>query len=419
MSKVTRSDLTLANSSATLLSLYDSVPALQNVSSTLENFLNNSKSTLVGPGFDSVRNKLNIYNEALPVVINTIDLLHDNIKAANNSMINYMGQFYSLDDSNVGDIRSKVNSLKSMINSYKSMDSNQIDWNYIAYLENVVAYFELLLSKLEGLAGADASAYGKISASLTDINNITAKINSIDINTFAAENVKVDDLLEEININAGVDSANPANMFGDYSSTGQHGIDLSTLKNAMKDKYGENSEEYKELLATIERIEAYGYSQKDAQWANLACRGSNYANSGCQPTSMAVICSYLTGKEIYPTDVYNYNSSTSVEGLKQKYNINSYYIKKIQSEWNQVLDRGGCIMGISETAGGAYNDAHAIAIMKRIPNYFGPGVDGYMIHDSFWPNNDLKVWTWEQILPPGSSDAYAFENAGTSNLQTT
>ena len=107
MTKVVASDLVAVQSS----SLFGNISKVGSLSSSMDGsiskFRSESPSTLKGDGYDMVRTKMSIYEDAYNKQAKLCEILANNIQAANNSMLNYMEDYSVLDDSLVPEIEAK------------------------------------------------------------------------------------------------------------------------------------------------------------------------------------------------------------------------------------------------------------------------------------------------------------------------
>ena len=92
MARVIASDLGAANSN-NMSNIESVVSMASKLSSQIDTFNSDSKSKLVGGGFDAVRTKLDLYKNVAEAMKTIGTNLMSNIKNANNSMLNYEKAF--------------------------------------------------------------------------------------------------------------------------------------------------------------------------------------------------------------------------------------------------------------------------------------------------------------------------------------
>ena len=191
MAKVLASDLGAANSDN--MSNIESVIAMASkLSSQISTFNQDSKSKLVGGGYDAVRTKLSLYQNVSDVMKTIGTNLISNIKNANNSMLNYMEGYSELDDSKIGEITARLNQISGYINYLRSASSKDgVDYSsLISYWEGIYAELSHYKQLLEGLAGTDAGLYGSLGAVIEDVANMFRAGEGINVNTFTKDGFK-------------------------------------------------------------------------------------------------------------------------------------------------------------------------------------------------------------------------------------
>lgn len=186
MALVNKSDLNSVKNSLSYLETI--ISENNNLINVINLFSTNSKEKLKGSAYDSVRNKLELYIDALKKQNAICDNLRQNIISTNNQMINYMEEYSSLDDSNIETVRSSITKAKSEINIINKLISQTSDSQYIAQLRTAIEALnkdierlEKLLKKLEGLQPEDDSLKDKLSPVVSDITNYNSAVNNINV----------------------------------------------------------------------------------------------------------------------------------------------------------------------------------------------------------------------------------------------
>ncbi len=189
MALVNKGDLTSVNNSLSYLETI--VNENNSLINTINLFIANSKNELKGSAYDGVRNKLSLYIDALQKQNTICEVLKQNIMSTNNQMNNYMEEYNSLDDSNIGTVRAAINKAKSQINIINNMISGSTDSQYISELRRAidalskdVERLEKLLRKLEGLQPEDSELKEKLSSIVSDIANYKSAVSDIIVTSY-------------------------------------------------------------------------------------------------------------------------------------------------------------------------------------------------------------------------------------------
>ena len=189
MALVNKSDLSSVKTSLSYLETIEREN--NNLINTINLFSTNSKAELKGSAYDSVRNKLELYVDALKKQNTICSNLRQNIISTNNEMINYMEEYSSLDDSNIDNVRAAITKAKSQINIINNLISKTSDSVYIGQLRTAIEALnkdidrlEKLLKKLEGLQPEDNNLKGKLAPVVSDIDNYKSAIDGISVTPY-------------------------------------------------------------------------------------------------------------------------------------------------------------------------------------------------------------------------------------------
>lgn len=201
MAVVYSSELSDANSSSMISSLENHISSFVKLSNQIYDFIGSSESELVGGGYDAVRTKLSMYADAFKKQAQICNTLVGNIKAANNTMLNYMEGYTKLDDSEIETIDGELTNAKNMLAWLKdysyiwvkdpeTQEKTQIErrngsQGQIDSYEIIIEELDKLLRKLKELSSKDAEAYAMISGSESDVNAYHNCINGMSISTFS------------------------------------------------------------------------------------------------------------------------------------------------------------------------------------------------------------------------------------------
>lgn len=184
MTVIYNNELSSANSSNMITELEKEIDTSTKLITIMSDFLTSSTTKLVGNGYDAVRAKLSLYNDALSKQVKISQNLSNNIKAANNIMINYMDGYDMLDDANIDDIKNSIADTKSFLDWLKSYSTvtrtnskgetvtESVRNGTNAEIESwtgILHEFEHLLELLENLKPTDESAFSLLDSVKTDI----------------------------------------------------------------------------------------------------------------------------------------------------------------------------------------------------------------------------------------------------------
>ena len=172
------------------------------IASVIDGFNGTSQSLLTGNGYDAIRKRLEFYADALRKSATICSLFANNVTAAQNQLANYMEDLDEIDDALIGDTTNKLNAAKADLarleSYYKTTwtDKNgnsHVEWHRVGTDEEIeeckeaIKYLDHLLTKMIGLAGADADAFSLLSDIANDINHLDQAINGIEVLSFAPD----------------------------------------------------------------------------------------------------------------------------------------------------------------------------------------------------------------------------------------
>ena len=201
MAKIYNIDLQNANNSA-------SVSLLQNLSQEsiqmcekISSFIEQSKQSLVGGGYDAVRTKLSLYIDAFKIQSQVYNNLYSNIISSNNSMSNFMEGYTELDDSKLDEIKANLIDAKSTLNyltSYRITNRSEMEEDenispiyqrngsseLINFYSSTINELEKICEKLVQLQEKDNQYFSNISVVNDDIQSYSNSVNNISTSTF-------------------------------------------------------------------------------------------------------------------------------------------------------------------------------------------------------------------------------------------
>lgn len=150
----------------------------------LHAFINGTTEVLKGPAYDAAREKAQSYMTTLDTRSRLATELAASLQSALSSMSSYMDGYAELDDSKLPEIESQMNSVRATINqiiyNYNNTEGSTGGYSsLIAPYEAQYKELEKLKQKLEGLAGADGAAFGKLGSLTSEIASYETNISMI------------------------------------------------------------------------------------------------------------------------------------------------------------------------------------------------------------------------------------------------
>ena len=186
---VNKSDLDAASSSVNVNNLTKDKEDAQAVINAIQDFISSSKEELVGESFDAIRQQLNNYSILMNRRITAADALISAIKQANTSLGNYMDGEAKLDTDDYDKFKAEYDSAKSTVESLNaSISSYDPDEDEVSLsslisqrdaAEATAAKYKRLMELLEGLPGADGSAYGMLTSGSADSDTFQSMVGDI------------------------------------------------------------------------------------------------------------------------------------------------------------------------------------------------------------------------------------------------
>ena len=190
MAKVEKSDLSNMNTSINFISQL--ITDNQDIITSLKEFNTNSVNTLKGTSYDALRNRLSYYIDAFEKQNKIYENIHNNFIVVNNSMINYMEEFNSLDDAYIEQTRTAIENaekqlayLEGIVNNSRLTEANrQQIRNAINKLKEEIPRLKKLLEKLTGLKPKDNELDSKLETTKQDIETFNNTVKNITITKY-------------------------------------------------------------------------------------------------------------------------------------------------------------------------------------------------------------------------------------------
>lgn len=186
---VNKVDLDDANESTSVNNLKKDKEDAQAVIGAIQDFISSSKEVLVGESFDAIRKQLNNYSILMQYRIRAADSLINALKDANNSLVTYMDGEAKLNTDDYDTFKSEYDKAKQSADSLnariRSYDSDK-ETASLSSLESqrdaaeaTATKYKKLMDLVEGLPGADSTAYNKLTSGAADADTYRGMVGEI------------------------------------------------------------------------------------------------------------------------------------------------------------------------------------------------------------------------------------------------
>ena len=187
------SDMTSANGSSMISSLETASSEAGSFGQVISSFRSETVNNLVGPGYDSIRNKMGLYQDALQKVTTISNNLISNLKAANNSGLNAMCGYSELNTADVPELTARLSTAERILEVLETVVYNEQTKSYetigsestIQAYRNIIAELRKLLRILSELPGKISSARAMINGSETDASSFASAVGNITVSTYS------------------------------------------------------------------------------------------------------------------------------------------------------------------------------------------------------------------------------------------
>lgn len=194
MTLLKKSDLQSANSSGTFMSaLISDQEDAQELINSIQDFISSSTDYLKGDAYDAVRAHLETYIPILQTRIKVANSIMEAIKAANNSMIDYMEGEDTLDTAELEGLRLQYNAYRGQAerslasaNAYITPEAKSqamAEYERCSALAREVNKKIQLLENLDSQDNAVYASLASIEAEITAFKNAVSDINAIKYTT--------------------------------------------------------------------------------------------------------------------------------------------------------------------------------------------------------------------------------------------
>ena len=162
--------------------------SLSNLSSIVLDYCSIANNELSGEAYNIIINNLNLFSDKFKFFGNSIDIFINNAVSANNAVINALGEFDSVSDKELDELKKELLGLKIKIaikkknsknNTSKDATTSDDDENS----KDINSYYETLsileqkIEKIEKALSDANSADSNGVGGITDIENIISKFN--------------------------------------------------------------------------------------------------------------------------------------------------------------------------------------------------------------------------------------------------
>lgn len=176
MSKAVKSEIVAMRSSSVISALRKDADDAKDLSRAIDSFVNGSSRKLTGQNYDEARAMMAQYIPILQSRAEAAEAMADAIKSGCLSLAWYMGKFEVLDEALRAEYEQRLSEAEAALAALQSMSWDDDDFNLFNYWNAYFTYKSIIeeckeyLAKLDGLPGADSSAYSPISEAASSFN---------------------------------------------------------------------------------------------------------------------------------------------------------------------------------------------------------------------------------------------------------
>lgn len=167
MAKAVKSEIIAMQNSGVVSALRKDANDAKNLCRVIDRFVNGSSRKLTGQNYDEARAMAAQYIPILQNRAETANAMADAIKSGCLSLAWYMGKYEVLDEALRGEYEQRLREAETALAALQAMsfddDVNMFDyWSAYFTYKSIIEECKDYLAKLDGLPGADASAYAPI-----------------------------------------------------------------------------------------------------------------------------------------------------------------------------------------------------------------------------------------------------------------
>ena len=186
------SDMTSGSNGKLISTLETASSEANTFSQVISLFRSTTVTSLVGPGYDSIRNKMGLYEDGLNIIKTIGDNLISNIKAANNAGLNAMQGYGELNTENLVELTNRLNTSKQILQVlYAMLSSGELTdeeassvASSISSYESIIERLSKLIDILNKLPGRIRGARSMLNGSESDASNLCSKVSNINVSTY-------------------------------------------------------------------------------------------------------------------------------------------------------------------------------------------------------------------------------------------
>ena len=192
MAHIFSSDLTMANGSDIIVSLDIAALDATRIKDNIEAFRTSTVNNLVGPGYDTIRNKMSLYQDGFNKISTICNNLRSNILAANNSALNAMQGYDELNTEDLPELNDRLEKIKKIISILETLVPDYDEngkflgtYHTLGSGESINMYkslkteLEKLIKVLNELVPKLNAARAIIDGSESDSNNFVSAVDSV------------------------------------------------------------------------------------------------------------------------------------------------------------------------------------------------------------------------------------------------
>ena len=196
------SDMTQANGSSMLSSLETAASEARTFKQVISNFRTETTTNLVGQGYNAIRDKMGLYQDALEKLATIADTFKANLVAANNAGLNAMQGYSELNTADEYELTERLHQanailsiLKTEVDDYEyNYTTQQYEWvgrrtigsaQSIAAYEGIIRELDRLLRVLHELPGKIQSAWSILSATESDVGSFSSAVSGISATSYS------------------------------------------------------------------------------------------------------------------------------------------------------------------------------------------------------------------------------------------
>lgn len=345
-----------------------------NTSNNIEKFQDDK--SIDSPSYKLIKEKMEVYKNALSVIKNMSDVLSSHIENGNNSVISKVRGDGVVSTDNLDEISTNLNNTYSLLNG---LDQENDD------VKKQIGEYNIIIAKLEELKNYLSELEATVNMVANDISSIDGDLN------------KLDSAIDEIKISI-IATTNSNNVFEGTTIDGDIYMPTSRIINngsrnmyfyTQLGKYISSSDSDNFFASPLK------YENKLVRWETTWKNGlSSY--DGCMPTSeAAALATIMQDSNITPEYIANLMKErnwdnyggNAVGYIASEYGLDSTHERKWKDEEvAKLLDSGGAVvMSVKQGENDFDNAGHYVTVLGY--HYDEEGKIAFDVCDPFRMNN--------------------------------